>query len=661
MRGYLRGSLDIAKSYLSIARLVPSAGRGLVAVLLGVNIVLGLLPVAFVLATSVMIGLVPDAVTGGVGSAEWRNLVVAFVAAASVFVAAQILAPLQTALGELMARRVDGRVHQRLVAAALKSAGIGPLEDQRLLDSLGAAVQALEFGFRTPGIACAALLALVARYTQLLGYATVVGIVFSWPAAAAVVLVTMIFRRGNRGGLRKYGRLFFTNFGIMRETDYYRGVALRAAAAKEIRVFGLADWLTDRVRSLRMSMLDKIWAERRRIYFVPYLRYTVFGLVVAAVIVVSLGQAAASGVLSLTQLALAIQAILAAIRLGENYAEADTQTQFGMFAYDGVQDFERGVAAFDEGTVQLEPRMDPADRPQEEIRFQSVLFRYPGSDQAVLDGLDLVLPACKCTAIVGLNGAGKTTLVKLLARLYDPTSGRILVDGIDTRSFGIDDWRRRIGVIFQDFNRYELTAAENIGFGAIEMAGNDERIREAAGRAGILSTLEGLPRGLDTPLARQYEEGVELSGGQWQRVAIARAIFALENGASILVLDEPTAALDVRAEAAFFDRFLDVTRGATSVLISHRFSSVRHADHIVVLEHGKVVEEGTHRQLLAANGRYAALFKLQAERFAPEDEDVETLDAADLRAEDGVGSEATALAAVAAIADPGMNEPEGAR
>jgi ATP-binding cassette subfamily B protein len=661
MRGYLRGSLDIAKSYLSIARLVPSAGRGLVAVLLGVNIVLGLLPVAFVLATSVMIGLVPDAVTGGVGSAEWRNLVVAFVAAASVFVAAQILAPLQTALGELMARRVDGRVHQRLVAAALKSAGIGPLEDQRLLDSLGAAVQALEFGFRTPGIACAALLALVARYTQLLGYATVVGIVFSWPAAAAVVLVTMIFRRGNRGGLRKYGRLFFTNFGIMRETDYYRGVALRAAAAKEIRVFGLADWLTDRVRSLRMSMLDKIWAERRRIYFVPYLRYTVFGLVVAAVIVVSLGQAAASGVLSLTQLALAIQAILAAIRLGENYAEADTQTQFGMFAYDGVQDFERGVAAFDEGTVQLEPRMDPADRPQEEIRFESVLFRYPGSDQAVLDGLDLVLPACKCTAIVGLNGAGKTTLVKLLARLYDPTSGRILVDGIDTRSFGIDDWRRRIGVIFQDFNRYELTAAENIGFGAIEMAGNDERIREAAGRAGILSTLEGLPRGLDTPLARQYEEGVELSGGQWQRVAIARAIFALENGASILVLDEPTAALDVRAEAAFFDRFLDVTRGATSVLISHRFSSVRHADHIVVLEHGKVVEEGTHRQLLAANGRYAALFKLQAERFAPEDEDVETLDAADLRAEDGVGSEATALAAVAAIADPGMNEPEGAR
>ncbi len=624
---------DIARSYLAIAELVPSAGRGLVAVLLGVNVILGVLPVAFVLATSVMIGFVPNAVVGGVGSAEWRSLVLAFVAAASVFVAAQILGPLQTALGELMARRVDGSVYQRMVAASLQSTGIGPLEDQRLLDSLTQAVQNLEFGFRTPGIACAALLALVARYTQLLGYALVVGIVFSWPAAGALLLVTMIFRRGNRGGLRKYGSLFYQNLGTLRETDYYQRIALRAGAAKEIRVFGLADWLLARYRALRMEMIEKIWAERRRIYFVPYLRYTAVGLVVTAVVLATLGRAAAAGTLTLTQLALALQSVLAAIRLGENYAEADTQTQFGMFAYDGVQDFERGVAAFDDRTVQLEPRMDPRGLPRREIRFEAVRFNYPGADRAVLDDLDLVLPAGKCTAIVGLNGAGKTTLVKLLSRLYDPTSGRILVDGIDARAFGIDDWRSQIGVIFQDFNRYELTAAENIGFGAIEMANDRDRIREAARRAGILGTLERLPKGLDTPLARQYEGGAELSGGQWQRVAIARAIFALENGASILVLDEPTAALDVRAEAAFFDRFLDVTRGATSVLISHRFSSVRHADRIVVLEHGQVVEEGTHDEMVAAGGRYAGLFKLQAERFV-EDEDIEALDSADLCAED---------------------------
>jgi ATP-binding cassette, subfamily B, bacterial len=657
MSRYFRGVADIARSYLAIAELVPSAGRGLVAVLLGVDIVLGILPVAFVLATSVMIGFVPGAVSAGVGSREWLELVAAFIASASVFVAAQILGPLQTALGELMARRVDGRVYQRLIGASLQSTGIGPLEDQQLLDSLQQAVQNLEFGFRTPGIACAALLALVARYTQLIGYALVVGLVFSWPAAAALVVVTMIFRRGNRGGLRTYGRVFYGNLGTLRETDYYLGTSLRATAAKEIRVFGLADWLVAKYRGLRMGMLDKIWAERRRIYFKPYIAYTAIGLLVTAVVLAALGQAAAAGSLTLTQLALALQSVLAAIRLGENYAEADTQTQFGMFSYDGVQDFERGVAAFDEKTTQLEPRMDPTGLPRQEIRFEGVGFHYPGSDRAVLDGLDLVLPAGRCTAIVGLNGAGKTTLVKLLARLYDPSFGRILVDGVDARSFEINDWRRQIGVIFQDFNRYELTAAENIGFGAVEMADNRDRIREAARRAGILGTLERLPKGLDTPLARQYEDGAELSGGQWQRVGIARAIFALENGASILVLDEPTAALDVRAEAAFFDRFLDVTRGATSVLISHRFSSVRRADGIVVLEHGKVIEAGTHEELVAAGGRYAGLFQLQAERFAAEDEDIEALDADDLCAEDGtpeVGNGGPATAA------PGGLEPSTA-
>jgi ATP-binding cassette, subfamily B, bacterial len=662
IRNFFRGAREIARSYVRIAQLVPVAGRGLVAVMLLVNLALGVLPVAFILATSLMIGRVPAAVTGGVGSAEWQSLVTWFVLAAAAFVAQQILAPLQGALGELMARRVDGKVYQRLIAASLRSSGIGPLEDQRLLDDLGQATRNLEFGFRTPGIACAALLALVARYTQLLGCTAVVGIVFSWPAAAALLLAVMIFRKGQRGGLRTYGSLFYSHIATLREGDYLRALAVRATAAKEIRVFGLAGWLSEKYRRLSLDLLELIWAERRRIYLVPFLRYTAFGLVVVAVTLAAVGQAAAAGSLTLTQLALALQAGLAALRLGDHYPEADTQTQFGMYAYDGVQDFERGMAGYDERTVALEPRRDPAGLPHREIRFESVNFRYPGTERTILDGLDLVVPAGKCTAIVGLNGAGKTTLVKLLGRLYDPSDGRLLVDGIDVRSFGVDDWRRQIGVIFQDFNRYELTAAENIGFGAIELAGNRERIREAARRAGMLATLERLPLGLDTPLARQYENGAELSGGQWQRVGIARALFALENGASILVLDEPTAALDVRAEAAFFDRFVDVTRGATAILISHRFSSVRHADHIVVLEHGRVIEQGSHEELVALGGRYADLFRLQAERFVDEDEDeCEELDEVDLRTdeEDGavsLGASAEAATAAgpnaAALADP---------
>jgi ATP-binding cassette subfamily B protein len=639
MSDYLRGSIEIARSYVRIAALVPSGGLGLVSALIALNLILGLLPIMFIVATSIMIGRVPAAVTGGVGSVEWTSLVAAFIVAATAFVSLQILAPMQTAFGELLARRIDGGVYQRLIKASLRSTGIGPLEDQTILDDLAQVVTRLEQGFRTAGAACSGLLALIARYTQLVGCAVVIGLVFSWPAAAALLLATMIFRRGNRGGLRKFGGLFYATVAIWRESDYFRAVALRAPAAKEIRVFGLADWLTDHYRGLQMKMMKAVWAERRRIYFGPYLVYTAFGFAVTGVAIAAMGRGAAAGTVSLTQLTLAMQAALATLRLGEHFPEADTQTQFGMFAYDGVQGFERGVAAFDEKAVQLEPRLDPRGLPHAEIRLEGIDFHYPGSERPVLDKLDLVLPAGRCTAIVGLNGAGKTTLVKLLARLYEPTAGRLLVDGIDIRSFGVDDWRRQIGVIFQDFNRYELTAAENIGFGAIEIAGDCNRIKAAARRAGILTTLERLPRGLNTTLARQYEQGAELSGGQWQRVAIARALFALESGASILVLDEPTAALDVRAEAAFFDRFVDVTRGATAILISHRFSSVRHADNIVVLASGKVVEQGAHEELLAADGRYAELFRLQAERFVDEEE-TETVIDADL-AGDGTTDEST--------------------
>jgi len=664
LRTYVRGVFDVYSSYLRIARLLPSGGTGLVALLTGLNLLLGILPACFIVATSVMVGRVPAAVAGGVGSAEWTSLVAAFLLAAAAFVGQQIVAPLQYALGEMLARRVDGRVSERLMAASLKSTGIGPLEDQKLLGNLSEAVSSLELT-RTPGYACAGLLALVARYTQLVACGVLIGCVFSWPAALALMAVTMVFRRGQRGGMRIYSRLFARDLPLRRTARYYRSVALNPESAKEIRVFGLANWLSEHYRALQMRVLMAVWAERRRIYFGPYVAYTAFGLAVGGVTLAAMGRAAAAGAISLTQLTLGLQAALAAIRLGEYYPEADTATQYGMIAYDGVQGFERGIAAFDETVPQLEPRRDPRGLPGQQIQFDRVSFKYPGSDRPVIDELQLTLPAGRCTAIVGLNGAGKTTLVKLLARLYEPTAGRVLVDGVDFRSFGVADWRRQIGVIFQDFNRYELSAAENIGFGAIDLADNRDKIRAAAHRAGILSTLERLPRGLDTTLARHFEAGAELSGGQWQRVAIARALFALENGASILVLDEPTAALDVRAEAAFFDKFVDVTRGATALLISHRFSSVRHADLIVVLAGGKVVEQGTHEDLLAANGRYADLFRLQAERFAEHDEESEQVDAADLAgdapdapdAPTGLTSTEGGAAIAAKIAVPSLPEP----
>jgi ATP-binding cassette subfamily B protein len=217
---------------------------------------------------------------------------------------------------------------------------------------------------------------------------------------------------------------------------------------------------------------------------------------------------------------------------------------------------------------------------------------------------------------VGLNGAGKTTLVKLLTRLHEPAAGAVLVDGRDVRELNVQSWRRQVAVVFQDFGRYELTAGENITFGAPDVPVDPARVAAAAARAGAGDVLDSLPAGAGTVLSRHVEGGAELSGGQWQRLAIARAMYAVDHGARLLILDEPTAALDVRAEAAFFEEVIVSMRGLTTLLISHRFSSVRHADRIVVLAEGRLVEDGTHDELVAAGGRYARLFQVQAERFS---------------------------------------------
>jgi ABC-type multidrug transport system fused ATPase/permease subunit len=252
----------------------------------------------------------------------------------------------------------------------------------------------------------------------------------------------------------------------------------------------------------------------------------------------------------------------------------------------------------------------PADgTPAREIRFRGVAFAYPGSDRPVLDGFDLTVPAGSSLAIVGQNGAGKTTLAKLLCRLYDPQAGAIEVDGVDLRALDVDSWRARITAVFQDFVRFELPLRDNVA----PAGAPDDTVRASLAAAGAAGLAD-----LDTPLARGYPGGTDLSGGQWQRVALARALAAVQMGAGLVLLDEPTAQLDVRGEAEIFDRILTATRSVTTILISHRFSTVRHADRICVLEHGRVVELGTHDELMALGGRYRTMFDLQARRFAAE-------------------------------------------
>jgi ABC-type multidrug transport system fused ATPase/permease subunit len=251
--------------------------------------------------------------------------------------------------------------------------------------------------------------------------------------------------------------------------------------------------------------------------------------------------------------------------------------------------------------------------PAREIRFRDVTFAYPRTDRPVLDGFDLTIPAGSSLAIVGQNGAGKTTLAKLLCRLYDPQGGGIEIDGIDLRSVEVGGWRAQVTAVFQDFVRFELPLRANVA----PAGAPDEVVRAALDEAGAAGLAD-----LDTPLARGYPGGTDLSGGQWQRVALARALCALRMGARVVLLDEPTAQLDVRGEAEIFERILAATRDTTTILISHRFSTVRQADRICVLEHGQVVELGTHDELMDRGGRYRTMFDLQAERFtAGQDEE----------------------------------------
>jgi ATP-binding cassette, subfamily B, bacterial len=251
------------------------------------------------------------------------------------------------------------------------------------------------------------------------------------------------------------------------------------------------------------------------------------------------------------------------------------------------------------------------------IRFRDVTFGYP-SGGTVLSGFNLTIPAGSSIAIVGKNGAGKTTLAKLLCRLYEPQAGSIEVDGLDLRDFDLESWRSRITAVFQDFIRFELPLRDNVA----PQGARDELVLNALRSAGA----DGLAQ-LDTVLARGYDGGTDLSGGQWQRVALARALCAVQLGAGVVLLDEPTAQLDVRGEAEIFDRILAATRHCTTILISHRFSTVRHADRICVVENGEVVELGTHDELMALNGRYRTMFDMQAQRFnATEDEEGKAYD-----------------------------------
>jgi len=410
-----------------------------------------------------------------------------------------------------------------------------------------------------------------------------------------------------------------------RDADYAFNLAVDPPASKELRLFGLADWTIARFIK-RRTRLHNLQYEATRLRERPVLSSLLIVSAANVVVFWALASAVVGGRLGLGDLVV--------------YAQCAVGTS--MIAFGGLNWALDGAAAPVSAVLRLGGAMAPAGAlsngdqpaaglPAREVRFRDVTFGYPGTSTApgaspsttlgasgppVLEGFDLTIPAGSSLAIVGQNGAGKTTLAKLLCRLYDPQAGAIEIDGVDIRRLDIASWRARLAAVFQDFIRFELPLRDNVSpAGAPDWA--IEAALESAGAKGLA--------GLDTILARGYEGGTDLSGGQWQRVALARALCAVERGAGVVLLDEPTAQLDVRGEAEIFERILAATRRCTTILISHRFSTVRHADRICVLEHGKVVELGTHDELMARGGRYRTMFDLQAQRFG-EDEEGKTYD-----------------------------------
>ncbi len=434
---------------------------------------------------------------------------------------------------------------------------------------------------------------------------------FSW-LLALLALVSPIpaFIADTRYGWRGYN---IARWGsrLLRRMNYLVSLVTTDSFAKEVKLFGLGGYFIERYRLIASAFYDSQRSQLVRRYLTGFVLGNLSTIVT-----------------SLTYLYVALQAIAGRLTLGHLtlYTQAATSVQ------NSIQSILSGFSGMYEHNLYLnnlfelmavQPSMPVAEKPKEvpqplrgDIRFEHVSFAYPGSEKNALTDVSFAVKPGETLAVVGRNGAGKTTLFKLICRLYDPTEGRILIDGVDLRDFEPDDLREQIGAMFQDYVDYQATAAENIGLGNVPEIADRDAVITASKQAGSDELISRLPDGYDTALGKWFDAGVNLSGGEWQKVALARAFM---RDAKILLLDEPTSSLDAQAEYDLFERLRSLTSGRTAVYISHRFSTVRRADRIVFLEHGRLVEEGTHAELMQLDGRYARLFRMQASAYTGED------------------------------------------
>ena len=569
---------------------LPKADLGLAALWWTALLLRGVLPAAFAIAMGVLVNAVQHRASLA-GPLAFIGL---------VFVLLQVLTPIHTAVSANLGDRTAAWLYDRLTEACVRPAGIGHLEDPKLTGDLTVA-RDFDLGMTGPplaisldfianemvlmigGIACAVILFRFAWWAPIV-------LSGAWLGTHWFLRESAVWRDRNTEEVRS----------AQRDADYAYRLAVDPPASKELRLFGIAGWTLDRFIARRVRLHELQYAATR-LRERPVLWSMLLVFSANVLVFWLLAAAAAHGRISLGDVVIYVQSAIGVSSIA-----------FGGFSW--ALD---GAAAPVAAVLRLEPAMSRAGAltsggrradavPARDIRLRDVTFSYGIAGPPVLEHFDLIIAAGSSLAIVGQNGAGKTTIAKLLCRLYDPQSGAIEADGVDIREFDLASWRSRVTAVFQDFMRLELPLRDNVA----PAGASDEVVRTALESAGALNLAA-----LDTVLARGYDGGTDLSGGQWQRVALARALAAVKLGAGVVLLDEPTAQLDVRGESEIFDRLLATTRHCTTILISHRFSTVRHADRICVLEHGRVIELGTHDELMALGGRYRTMFDLQAQRF----------------------------------------------
>jgi ATP-binding cassette, subfamily B, bacterial len=582
------------------------ASRPLSVAAVGFLLAEGALPVLVLIAMGRVTGAIPGAVIFGLSSSSGHTLLVTLAEAGGVYALSLMRGPVEDALTAAATARVEAEMQRRLVEAVCAPVGIEHLEDREVLDRLASARGEL-LGGQPSGAPMALVSALGDRLSGLL--ACVVLATFRWWLGLAVFVVWRVVRRPLGARLRAQAIRVRTAGAPLRRSWYLLGLAWKPPAAKEMRVYGLADWVAERHREEWLEGTRPAWRELRRLATAAWLA----GAAVLALFVLAaglLGYDAYHHEISLRTLATMLPMLPSTMAVGSvSYGDIGLEKLLS-----AVPDLD-GLTASLAARAHRESGGRPAHGlPHATLRCDGLGFTYPAGTRPVLHNLNLELTVGESLGLVGVNGAGKTTLITLLARMREPTEGRITVDGAPLSDIEGRSWQRQVAVVYQDYARLPLSAAENVGmFG--EGPPHREALDRAAERAGAARVIASLPHGWDTILSPHFTGGVDLSGGQWQRVALARALYAVDRGARVLVLDEPTAQLDVRGEAAFYDQFLELTAGVTSIVISHRFASVRRADRIAVLDGGQITELGSHDDLLAAGGTYAHMFTLQAGRF----------------------------------------------